>query len=589
MPQIQFNPLNYVVFEVVKVTFVENAVPAVGSVPGDKFILQTVSLHPLWVGPRSISYTDASRSAIHQTAKSVNVERGGRQLYRVQLSGTFGQAPKFVLPYFLNGIQRLKLFWDEVVRMPDLVGQKQVEDHKNKFFSPSILYPAYHQRFIEKNEVFGINFYDFSFGKSFSCNIDQFNLVHSWDQNNLPSYMMRLTETGPVLETPILGDLTIDDLLQADAFTDDLLNMIVSNSPQVIVDGLADLAVGITTTVNQIQSVVSSYVSPNTKYMQAAWTGVPIGFAALAANSVVTAPIIVPLTVFEKSAEATLEGLSDLALFRGKMNELITLQETAIAQLAPEAAKEFPKRLKTTEISVDYTFSEDDDVELQIYRIGNLLQNAEDMMNAHRLHQLSLEEHNLRLTSLATGGLPPQIPVTERHRVKEYETIFSIADQYGIDWETILDYNGVTTEDVTDGITLTIPILRELTPVPFPDIPVFDSHQGAKVLGIDFPNEMTDDGAGNFAALTYGETFIQGVNNIITMVKTGFFDDQAGLPRDLYKELLRKKLQGFLDQDKRIRGILKLDIKDITMGFKIETEIRSIGESDVDAALLGLT
>ena len=585
--------VNQIVFEVVKITFLPGgSVTSSGvnesfSTTDKSTSVQTVALHPLLVGPTTIHYSDTSKTAITQNIRGIHTNKAGRQPIAVSLEGTFGQKPKFVGLGFLNGIQRLKLFWDEVVRLPDMVTLRDFERTRHLFsITPSLLFSGFRQSFQEEVEIFAINFYDFNEGRAFSCNIDKFDLQKQYTtRNNLPTYHLTIKETGPVITNNLLFGASIEDLLKADAIFDAVVNTLISNAPQVWIDGLEDLVIGVKKTVSQISSIIDSFISPNIDFLRSALTGNPVIDLANRTN---TPPLAgIQSSKSDQNQQTLTEKAKNTSNFKKNMTTLIVLQEEMIAKFTPIGTKAIPAISKTV-VSLDLNVSNETDPEFLLYKMGISQAAAEDMFNFHRIFQLNTDEFDQRLATISSGeSLPPQIPATKRHKVLLNETIFDIAKLYNTDWQTILTYSNLDPDDVIDGLILEIPFTEALSPIPFPDIPTFGSHRGVSVLGLDLSNSLTFSPDGDLFVLSFGGSFLQGINNIVALLEQDFFDAKEEILKEAtYKATLQIKAEAAFAEDKRIREIREINIVTEEQAISIDTTLKSVADVEIDQTII---
>lgn len=579
---LDINFLNLQIFEVVRIT----SYPDLSSVnlsPFDEIVpkVSTVSLHPLVTGPRSIHYTDRSRSDIQQSIRRATVNKGNRELLRLTLAGTFGQEPRF-MGVFLDGLRRLKLFWHEAVRLGDAVTEEQVKKAK-RIITPSHVFPAYNLPFDERFEVYGINFYDFYNGWAFSCNIDLFDINEDTSANNLPMYTIQITETGPTLVNQNFLSAALTALIEADQIAEDALNTLVANFPQRWIDAAASISQSANSTIQKINDVWKASFRLDTERLKASWNGLADRFRSQ--TTISFSGTFVPPTVAEETTDETAERDASAAKFRDKIKGIQAAQEHLMATIAPYATEPGPRR-EMTEIALHRGEPFEFDEFLRDVEVSQVA--AYEVENMHRLYQLSQEEHNERLAALTSGeNRPPAIPSTRLHRIEGRQTIFDIADQYGVSWETLLEYNDLEPDDIHPGMELVIPITKEIGAVPFPEVPTFGSHRGASVLGTDLPNALDVDEDGDLLVLDEPNTFLQGIDNIIILADDFFFsEDQEILSGNELAEFMRIKLFELLNQDKRIRDITKLDVVNGNQGvIVIDYEVRAISDPEIANAL----
>jgi hypothetical protein len=78
---------------------------------------------------------------------------------------------------------------------------------------------------LQENDIIAVNFFDFINDERFSVNLDQFQINEDVSSNNLPIYVLIMTELGEIIETKT-SDPTLNALLAADKLFSDIVNNI---------------------------------------------------------------------------------------------------------------------------------------------------------------------------------------------------------------------------------------------------------------------------------------------------------------------------------------------------------------------------
>jgi hypothetical protein len=180
-----------------------------------------ILVNSLVVLPRSISYFYTSRAAITQTRGDKEVvgfvDKFGRGLTRVQIRGVFGTMPRRVGLELKNGWTRLVEFRELVFKLSHILQGQETSENRYMTLAKAGL--------LQENDIIAVNFFDFINDERFSVNLDQFQINEDVSSNNLPIYVLIMTELGEIIETKT-SDPTLSVLLAADKLFSDIVNNI---------------------------------------------------------------------------------------------------------------------------------------------------------------------------------------------------------------------------------------------------------------------------------------------------------------------------------------------------------------------------
>ncbi len=223
-----------------------------------------------------------------------------------------------------------------------------------------------------------------------------------------------------------------------------------------------------------------------------------------------------------------------------------------------------------------------------LIRLTTFRRNIIRLQNANKFLRLSKEGFALQATS-STGKKVEII-----HTVKDYETPFSIVQQYGVSLDDVLNKNNITTADFTAGLQLKVDIdpSQGLNQI-YDNIPSYGDQSGSLVFGSDLPNTLAVDTNGDLIALSPEDTLAQGINNR-TQTKQGDYPlvSDFGLsplvgseiPNDLTNALYIKEIENSLAQDSRIASIDDLQFTRKGNAINITCQITAINNKNLSIA-----
>ena len=228
-----------------------------------------------------------------------------------------------------------------------------------------------------------------------------------------------------------------------------------------------------------------------------------------------------------------------------------------------QALSEVKQAITATELEKTDEFDTTNYSEI-LSRLYSAKKSIEKMMVAYRYFKLSKEAF-IKMSE-AKGNRRMEVV----HTVKSFETVHSIAAQYGITVEDVLRKNNLLASDLTAGLQIKVEVResRTLNKI-FEEIPVFGDQTGILALGKDLTNELREDNTGDLYVLGPEDTLKQGVKNRIS-TKAGDYpmewdfgiSDVVGgeLPSDLNESYYKLKLVNQLEQDKRLVSIDSLEV-----------------------------
>ena len=602
------SPQNSIIFELVRIRRKKSDFRVdFSSAPIPKPEVKIFFVHPFLVNPRDIRYSDTSRTSISQSPFVGISNKAGRSLRRVSISGTFGLAPKFVGPGFVDGLDRLKQFWDEIVRLGDAVTKEQVVAAKSPFsFNQQLsaisssgvsqgvdnlvkgVSPL--DDFRPETDVFVVNFYDFMEGISFSCNIDSFTVDKSFSKNRLPRYSIQLTEIGNIV-VPNLGG--VSGLIHPMSLQhyDNLASNIVNQVQRFSLNNFADLIYEIDTSIGKLLHYFTGDGFENSFKTSLALQGTSfsrpetqIDFAEIDSGREVPLPsaarIIRSAMNATNSAVVSSEKFNDIIPYIGtwrsdlqaKIHQLLDIIENLVL-------KDQPIEL-STEIEISEGFKPKKFTR-GISSTNRLKLLSEQFLNIYRAHRLSSAQFEARMANIVQGNLDPELYApTIEHKISEHEDIFEISNFYDVKFENILLINQLSIDDLTPGLSILVPVRRQDGDT-LNSIPTFGDVCGENVYGTDLEDSLTADSDGDLNVLEPIPTLVQGVTNMVFLFSSAILDDKLLelVPSEVLSGFLRFKLNDFILEDRRIFDITDIKIEETDLGMNYELTLQTVTKS----------
>jgi len=560
--------LNHLIFQLVLVQLgaKEDQTQAIS-----KFI--ELEVQELVVLPKEIHYEYPSRVAIEQTLGGGFRDEGGLGLKKVTLRGSFGHLPRWMGLRMIDGWTRLKNFREKIFKLSHQIDLKEAK----KLYGLKAPWTMLK----DHKSVICVNFYDFLNGEKFSVNLDSLVIDETTDSNRLPLYTITLTAIGePAVPEKILSfDPTLSVLLKAEKLMDTGIGKLNSISDAIfgdrlmknIASGITWVSTGLAVAESTKERLKGYWVAGQRSFRQVT-SMVNKVKDAFAGNSPPSSAYRASVPERRRGLEAygdaeqNLLGSEEVTPvhptdFDKKIDEAITnfdLCENLLKEIADEqTAQPYSNSLPSL-----YD-PEPTDLAGVVQNFSEMKEELTKLKNIHKFFKLGQETKQSLLVAYQqqTQGTKPIMTI--RHTVKEYETWESIGQTYNVDWEKIAEFNNLPGTDPATGTEIDIPKTYDPKEAreAVANNPVFDSHNGIKVLGKDWPNELQADENGGLKVLNHRETFLQGLQNILH-TKPGTlplypnfgFEFQVGetFPREVTTEMVKHKYKTALESDARV-------------------------------------
>lgn len=535
--------LNLLVFEVGVLT----RDPATGAE-----VATTVSVHPLVVVPRSIRYSDTTRSAVMQTTGGAIRTVAGRGLRTMTADGMFGVEARGFGPYVGTGEVRFQRFYREVVRMSDALTRADVQAAVDVLTgTPGI--SALVAPFLEGASTFYVNFYDFWHDVAFQAEIQSFNwqIEHkNGGATGNRSYQLAVREVGPLVEGSA-GNGIISALLTVLGTWDDLNSVIESYTATSILGANIALAAVL---VQELEDTVDA-VAAQARAAQQVFGG------------------------SDGAALATVAGMEGLGSFFGSVESMRATAAEIARSLAQVAGSD---QVDATPGAIYFEAIEDEG-DIRLLALGAAIVSLAELddagafqLVAGKLAGMSSDEYRLFVASGgALGTLGAVVVSSVRHVVSDTDTPEGIEARYGVAWPEVLRVNGLTPDEALhEGATLQVPVLRRPGAQGVAGLPTFGSHVGESAWGVDVGLELTATG-GVLDLVSGPEVLLQGADFLIEGAADDILRSAASFDTVGLREYVRRRVGALLLTDPRIAVVEEVSV-DLTEGVDVSARLRAI-------------
>lgn len=522
-------------------------------------LVTTVSVHPLLVAPRSVRYTDSSRSPTTETTGGAILTRAGRAMRTCQADGSFGVESRGLGPYIGSGEMRFQRFYKEVVRMSDALSADDVAacvDILNGTPFISLLVKP----FIEGVSTFFINFYDFLNDISFECNVQAYNWTRehrNGGATGLAPYQMVIKEVGPLKEGS-LGTEIISGLMTILGTWDDINDVVASYTITDIIDAqLALVSIG----ASELADTVAA-VNAQVQAVQSLMGGKgATGLATSAGNDGVSS-FLADCQRLAEQASAVATALNQSAGTGTFDNDTASIDPAAVSGEGRNRTLEIADRMREAQEVEDA---------------------ARFYLSVGKFYGLSRAEYQAFIHGGGVQGLAgPNRRGSETYTVSSTDTPAAIERRFGVTWSDVLDANGLTPDEALQaGTVLVIPLRRPAGPQGIKGLPTFGSHIGKAAWGVDLPLELvaTD---GRPVLVAEEEVLVQGVTYLTEQSAAELLRAAQSVPDAVKTSYLSKRLTSLFMLDQRFDTPERVAVSLGTDGaFDVEVTLHAINGGTV--------
>jgi LysM repeat protein len=272
-----------------------------------------------------------------------------------------------------------------------------------------------------------------------------------------------------------------------------------------------------------------------------------------------------------------------------KIDEAIAEIKKAYAEIEKQSFnfEPFPSEITLSTDLPDYVTA--------CYEIAEMIRQLQILKAAHNFYKIDDPLKQKLFEQYQNGEAGKSIIITEKYTVSNLDTWNSIEIKTGVSWRTIAEYNNLESVSLLGGQVLEIPYEYDPEAVRqfFSENPVFDLHEGERVLGKDLPNELEVGTDMDLKVLGNRETFIQGLENILDTEEGSLpffphfgFDSLVGddIPSEVTDEWLKMKLRTALMRDKRVQDVPldRMSTDREEEGLSIEIDVLPINNLDFE-------
>ncbi len=491
-------------------------------------VIPVKTIH-LVVMPRQISYIYPTRTAIEQTLGGGFKDEFGLGLPRITISGYFGYMPRRVGLWLKHGWERLREFREDVFK-------------------------ASHRT----DSLYGLNFYDYVNDEKLNVNLDQFQVQESTDRNNLPVYNLTMTAIGDVIKSQV-DDPILSSITKAENLLDDIQATFANIKDQL-----------------ERTTVLDDYLTIKEAFEESLTEGIQV---ANTYYNMLSATVRDTTVTMQRRAVKAIRVVKDIKNPLESLKAALEMLDSSITPpMLDEAGSSTPLDLTTIRIitQLKKAASETEESILALENMDRFLKTSPDKLDEV-------------LRARASGSDKILVKTTKTYTVGNRETIQKIAQDYGVSWREILEYNNLSPLDIETGVELKIPLTEELFIVD-DDYPVFGDLEGVNILGQDLTTDFGADEDGDLRTLSPSDTFIQGLECLLETQpgdlaghpSWGFRIPGTDLPQEVSGEFDGVKVEETLYQDVRVEEVESVSVTREDRSLRIIARVKPRGAYTIE-------
>lgn len=526
---------NYITFEV----GIRKA--ARGGAPAE---IRTLAIHNLVVWPEETSWADMSRARVEQTNEVALVTKGFRQLRQVRYTGTFGVEARGFGATIGSGEARRQAFYTEVVRLPDVVSRRQLEQElRDGVRSPAMQRALRGESFDPGRDRLYVNLYDFWHRLRFECVVESMQQTRtnaSGATSGGMRYTLTVKEVGPPVVSDKAGELIrlFSDKIGA---WDDYNETIRSFTPEAVVSSATSPALVLLT------QAADSALALEVEIDNAARIASPIG----SSTSRLTATYYQRARDLMSAARAARDAVSGDVEAEPPVGVIDDFNR-------PSRARRFEAIGDLVDLEV---------AALTQTVIGSLFGASDDEWRA-----------------LMEGRQSALSSSRDVYVVSDGETGATIERRSGIGWGAILALNGLTDrEALVPGTALELPRTDGAVELrPLPALPVLGSHAGTAAWGVDVRPDLAVDADGP-VLVAGSEVLLQGLNSVYAELAEVILDGTSDVPIGQRGDYVATRFAAAVLADPRFTQILSAAGEVEGAGVTIDLTAAAINGGEVRA------
>lgn len=555
------NQLNIFIFETLLVLPGRN--------PDGSALVQSLCVHPLWVAPATIRKTSPSRSPVTKNADGALRVVGGRNLFQMSFSGTFGVEYRGIGISGGDGELRRRRFEKEVVALGDAANRADVEDAINLFgtqigvdLAASLPLSKALNGFDPATQgYFAVNLYNFYDREFYQVSIQQYTRSRAHRNagaTGLVAYDMAIQEVGPLLSG--VGPFEkILPLLEVTATAQDIMSVVDDVNLTNVLTAAATV-VAIPLNVSPIDSLAA---------------GVAKGIRYLGPGG--------KLTRQREREFSTSLLTANLSSLFGDITRAIDEIRDAVTSIKTTAPPSYEPNQGWTPFET-LGFSETEPW-VTAYESTTSLLDIEDGLRFSQIlgcyYGMSRGDYQAFVEAGGDlGKVGPDILTTVQHVVTLEDSPRNLERQYNVTWDEILSTNGLTPDEALYPETvLRIPQRRPRGNLGVAGLEVFDSHVGDSIYGKDLDVTLVADENGDLLTVTGPDCLEQGLQMISEQYADTIRSGADTIPAVVAPELMAQRLRRLLALDRRVLAVNQVTAGDngTGTGLALVADVTGIG------------
>lgn len=508
-------------------------------------LVQSLCVHPLWVAPTTIQKTSTSRAAVSKNQDGSIRVVGGRDLFQMSFSGTFGVEYRGIGISGGDGEQRRRRFEKEVVQLGSASNRAEVEEALNLFgtqigadLAAGLPLSKTLAGFDPATQGhFAVNMYDF-YNRTFAqVEIQQFSQTRSHRNGGatgLVPYTMTVKEVGPTL-SGVGAFEKILPLLEVTATAQDIMSVVDDVSLTNVLTAAATV-VAIPLNVAPIDNIAAG-VAKAIRYLG------PGG----------------KLTRQREREFSTSILTANLASLFGDITNAIIEIRDAVASVKVTAPTSYQPNQGW--IPFETLGFEDNEPWVTSFESTVNLLDIEDALRFSQIlgcyYGMSRGDYQAFVEAGGDlGKMGPDIRTTVQHVVTVEDNPRNLERRYNVTWEEILSTNGLTPDEALYPETvLSIPQRRARGNLGVNGLEVFDSHVGHSIYGKDLDVNLVAGEDGDLLTVTGTACLEQGMLMLAEQYADTIRSGTDAIPPRVVAELMAQRLRRLLGLDRRIQTV----------------------------------
>lgn len=236
------------------------------------------------------------------------------------------------------------------------------------------------------------------------------------------------------------------------------------------------------------------------------------------------------------------------------------------------------KKSSQAEVDID-SFTMVTDYDEEIKNTLDLLNYLQILKNAPKFYRMN-ENTWLEYLESQVSGSDFFIRLEISYKVKEYEDVQTVAENFDVDWRDILMYNNLKSDEIAAGTEIIIPVKKKYS-ISAVNPDVFGTQNEKSAWGKDLENKLSENYLGDLFVLDEEKTLKQSIQNYtMPILEEILIEEHAD---DILPDIIRTRLAVKYLGDNRIEDVLEINVDEEDEAYSISSIIRAINsESEVE-------